>query len=130
MGHVPFCQQVADELASQGGPRTVVVGLDGETAVTDQAGETWAKDVPQSSYPNWSEFTNNFGTEYQNLNTAAKSLPSDTERELRDNAAKLAGLSSKIFAWVYKDNAKHVQQRPGGLKDPRAKTYGIPGQII
>jgi hypothetical protein len=118
----PYCQRLADALVKRGGPATVVIGMDGETAVTDATGTTYAKDIRQSNYPNYGEFrAKHLGTCVARDNEA-QALPYGSETEILKNAESLHWRSRDVFLWLYDNNKLYTKPKVGG------KTYGIPGQ--
>lgn len=123
-GGLPFCQQLADALVKQGGPTTVVIGFDGDTAVTDGTGTTYAKDKRQRDFPNWNEFMTSYGTQFQLLDQKAESMPFPDEKTILKNAEGLYNDSKDIFKWLYTNNKLYTKPSITG------KTYGIPGQIF
>jgi hypothetical protein len=123
-GGGPYCQRLADELVNAGGPATLVIGFDGDTAVTDGGAVTWAKDRKQSSYPNWTDFTTRFGTSMTAWDALAETLPFGSEQQIVENAEKLALMSKDAFEWLYANNKLYTKPKVQG------KTYGIPGQAI
>lgn len=123
-GGGPYCQQLADKLVANGGPNTVVIGFDGDTAVTDGTGVTGAKDTPQSKYPNWDEFKTKFGPSMGAWDQQAEKMPYGSENQILENAAKLQGMSKDAFEWLYANNKLYTKPKIQG------KTYGIAGQKI
>ena len=123
-GGGPYCQQLADKLVANGGPATVVIGFDGDSAVTDSTATTWAKDRKQSTYPKWSDFTTKFGSNMQAWDDQAEKMPYKTEQQIIDNAAKLYAMSKDAFEWLYANNKLYTKPKLVG------KTYGIAGQSI
>lgn len=120
----PYCQLLADELVRLGGPPTVVIGYDGGTTVTDDRGETYAKDTPQRNYPNYKEFTTKFKSRYDALDQTAELMKFRNSQEILSNAEQLAIASADIFQWFYDNNRLYTK------RDPIGATYGIPGQKI
>lgn len=118
----PLCQQLADQIAAQQGPRTLVVGFNGFFAATDQTGRTFAQDVAQADYPDWPEFEHLYGTQYAQLNLAAKQLPYNDEHTILANAALLQGQTTQMFNWLYQHN-EPFNERTSAI----GKTYGVAG---
>ncbi len=121
---IPYCQKLADALVTAGGPATVVVGFDGDTAVTDGGGKTFAKDKRQKNYPNWSDFDKTYGKAFAKLDAEAERLPFGDEKTIIRNAGVLQAKSVDCFEWLYTNNKLYT------LPSPKGKTYGIPGQKI
>lgn len=120
--YLPFCQLLADEIVDEGGPPTLVIGFDGATAVTDEYGRSFAKDTPQRSYSNYSEFQKLHLSTYQTWDQIAEQLDYSSENKILKNVGKVQPQVQSAFEWLYKNNRKHIKRSIEG------KTYGIPGQ--
>jgi hypothetical protein len=117
--NLPYCQLLADKIVAKKGPATIVIGFDGETAVTDEHGRTFAKDTSQRNYPNYSTFDK---TTYARWDLIAEKLPYGSEKEILENVTKLQPQVQTVFEWLYKNNRIYIKDSIKG------KTYGIPGQ--
>jgi hypothetical protein len=113
---------LADKLVKHGGPATVVIGMDGDTAVTDDTGTTYAKDKRQKDYLNYHEFASKHQGKMITLDQQAEKMAFATETQILKNAESLYWLSRDAFQWLYDNNKLYTKPKIGG------KTYGIPGQ--
>lgn len=120
----PYCQSLADALVQEGGPRTVVIGYDGATTVTDDRGHTFAKDKPQSEYPDWGKFTKKHSLTMTSYDMMATKMSFGSAEEILKNAKQLFLATERAFQWLYKNNKLYVKTAYLG------ETYGIPGQKI
>ncbi len=121
-GLVPYCQLLADEIVKQGGPPTLVIGFDGETAVTDEYGKTFAKDKRQKDYPNYNKFSKHHLSNYNTWDLLAEKMDYGDEKKILKNVKKIQPNVQKAFEWLYENNRVYIK------KSIKGKTYGIPGQ--
>jgi hypothetical protein len=118
LGGQPYCQLLADALVEAGGPRTIVIGFEGDATATDDQAKSFGLRI----YPEYGEFMKKNKSAVKKLSKRAESLPYATEEQILKAARELAGDSEEIFKWLYANNKLHAVAN--------TKTFGIPGQVI
>ena len=125
--NVPYCKRLATALAQNNGPNdAVIIGFDGETTVCAENGVLYAKNTPQSSYPNWSVFANQHSVNFNNWNKIAKQLSCKDQNEFLKNAQYLLSQPEvkAAFAWLYTENAQYVLSSGLGKTFATQKDFG------